>query len=348
MLSDDAFGRPRATDNDTSSALHHPPPGLQMAFALGDESTVDAALQQSPSPTAFQRPREARKNNGPEASVPGALSGGSRPSDKDGRDGRPSSSKGPPPVEAPRSSDDFTTTTTPRLDSPAYRPSGVSNPSQPMTPILLGTSASASALSSVSSRRNSLSGSLDLGSQALSIDGGETDKEAHSTMMDSGSAPQLIMPSIKMPSRRPFTETGKAMGRLKVLIAGDSGIGKTSLVKAIVQSCEHIVHVDPIAPSPAASSVIRSSGTAASRRGSRRHSSRPEVGTAQITEIFASTKPYPEWWSDLDDSRILKRRKSLGDTVLDRNVCFVDTPGYGCGSSVSLLVHSPPNNQGKK
>lgn len=44
-----------------------------------------------------------------------------------------------------------------------------------------------------------------------------------SSMMDSGSAPQLVMPSIKMPSRRPFTEEGKNMGRLKVLLAGDSG-----------------------------------------------------------------------------------------------------------------------------
>ena len=40
------------------------------------------------------------------------------------------------------------------------------------------------------------------------------------------SAPQLVMPSIKMPSRRPFTERGKAMGRLKVMIAGDSGMAK--------------------------------------------------------------------------------------------------------------------------
>ena len=39
-----------------------------------------------------------------------------------------------------------------------------------------------------------------------------------------GSAPQLVMPSIKMPSRRPFTERGKAMGRLKILVAGDSGM----------------------------------------------------------------------------------------------------------------------------
>ena len=37
------------------------------------------------------------------------------------------------------------------------------------------------------------------------------------------SAPQLIMPSIKMPSRRPFTDRGKDFGRLKILIAGDSG-----------------------------------------------------------------------------------------------------------------------------
>lgn len=323
MLGDDAFGRPRATDNDTPSALHAPP-APQMTYALGDESTVDVSLQQSSA--AFQRPREMRKHNGHE--IPGsaaAAAGGSRPSDKDGRDGRPSSSKGP--VEALKS-DDFPMS---RPDSPVYRSSGVSNPSQPMTPIFLGTSAGASALSSVSSRRNSLSGSLDLGSQAVSTDG-ETDKETPSNMMDSGSAPQLIMPSIKMPSRRPFTEAGKSMPRLKVLIAGDSGIGKTSLVKAIVQSCEHIVHVDPITPSPA-SSVIRAAATP--RRGSRRHSSRPEVGTTQVTEIFASTKPYPEWWSDLDDSRILKRRKSVGDTVLDRNICFVDTPGYGCGSSVS-------------
>ena len=37
------------------------------------------------------------------------------------------------------------------------------------------------------------------------------------------SAPQLIMPSIKMPSRRPFTTRGKSVGRLKIMLAGDSG-----------------------------------------------------------------------------------------------------------------------------
>src|SRR5690554_4205484 len=36
-------------------------------------------------------------------------------------------------------------------------------------------------------------------------------------------APQFIMPEITMPSRRPFTEKGKRIGRLKIMIAGDSG-----------------------------------------------------------------------------------------------------------------------------
>lgn len=59
-------------------------------------------------------------------------------------------------------------------------------------------------------------------SQAV-LSSGEEDKDMGSDMIDSGSAPQLVMPSIKMPSRRPFTERGKNMGRLKVLVAGDSG-----------------------------------------------------------------------------------------------------------------------------
>lgn len=60
--------------------------------------------------------------------------------------------------------------------------------------------------------------------------------------------------------------------------------------------------------------------------------------TSKITEVFASTKAYPAWWSDLEESRILRRRKSMGDSVLERNLCFVDTPGYGNKTSVSSPV----------
>lgn len=58
--------------------------------------------------------------------------------------------------------------------------------------------------------------------------------------------------------------------------------------------------------------------------------------TLQITEVYASTRAYPAWWSDLEESRVLRRRKSMGDSVLERNLCFVDTPGYGNQTSVGV------------
>jgi hypothetical protein len=52
-----------------------------------------------------------------------------------------------------------------------------------------------------------------------------------------------------------------------------------------------------------------------------------------LTEIHASTKPYPHWWTDVEETRVLRRRKSSVDVVLERNICFVDTPGYVEGQS---------------
>jgi GTPase SAR1 family protein len=130
------------------------------------------------------------------------------------------------------------------------------------------------------------------------------------------------------------------MGRLKVLIAGDSGIGKTSLIKAIVQSCDHIVHVDPTNPSPISLPQRGSTGGPVRHGTKERPNSRLDTGTTQITEVYASTKPYPEWWSELDDSRVLRRRKSIDEAVLERNICFVDTPGYSSAPSVS--DYAPP------
>ena len=58
------------------------------------------------------------------------------------------------------------------------------------------------------------------GSQAILS---SEDDEVDHLRQTQEAAPQLIMPSIKMPSRRPFTERGKDIGRLKILIAGDAG-----------------------------------------------------------------------------------------------------------------------------
>ncbi|CAI7640560.1 unnamed protein product [Penicillium glandicola] len=192
--------------------------------------------------------------------------------------------------------------------------------SRPLTPLTLGIPDDPSSLpSSPKSISNQSLRPLDdisitdeINSQAVGS-GDEDEMPYGSQFLAPGGASQFIMPSIKMPSRRPFTERGKAMGRFKVLLAGSPGSGKTSLIKSIVQTCDDIVHVDTIPQ-------VASSG--------RRRPSRPRSrgSLTATTEIYASTKPYPSWWSDLEDSRVLQRRKSIGEIVLERNLCFVDTP----------------------
>lgn len=99
------------------------------------------------------------------------------------------------------------------------------------------------------------------------------------------------------------------------------GSGKTSLLKAIVQVHEDIVHVDPLPQS------FNQSEAQGDRRtfGKATNPNHHLRGGASFSEIYASTKPYPSWWSDLEDSRILRRKKSMGDVVLERNLCFVDS-----------------------
>lgn len=105
------------------------------------------------------------------------------------------------------------------------------------------------------------------------------------------------------------------------------GIGKTSLIKSIVQVCEDIVHVDPV---PTNTALGARHGTSSRRAGD-------AESTGKISEVYASTRPYPHWWSEIDESKVLRRRKSRGgmdEQVIERNLTFVDTPGYGSGTSV--------------
>lgn len=60
-------------------------------------------------------------------------------------------------------------------------------------------------------------------SQAIESGDEETADNAPSSTLMQDSAPQLIMPSIRMPSRRPFTENGKQLGKFKVLVTGAKG-----------------------------------------------------------------------------------------------------------------------------
>ena len=113
------------------------------------------------------------------------------------------------------------------------------------------------------------------------------------------------------------------------------GVGKTSLIKSIVQTCEDIVHVDPLSPSLPSLDQLR-----AQRPPSRQKKRLSINSTHQITEVYASTRAYPAWWTDIEESNVLRKRKSFGESVMERNVCFVDTPGYNSGLSMMDTINS--------
>lgn len=121
--------------------------------------------------------------------------------------------------------------------SPASQPHGQPhhpspNPnivtSLPMTPLTLGSPAEPSSLPSSpkSTSTRSLKPFDEISNQdeaeAEALNFGESTERFDSSQLHD-SAPQLVMPSIKMPSRRPFTQRGKNMGRFKILVAGAAG-----------------------------------------------------------------------------------------------------------------------------
>lgn len=61
-----------------------------------------------------------------------------------------------------------------------------------------------------------------LSSSAISDDS-DLDISNHEESVTS-SFPQLIMPKVNMPVRKAFTERGRTMGKLKVMVVGDSGL----------------------------------------------------------------------------------------------------------------------------
>ncbi|ESZ95099.1 hypothetical protein SBOR_4510 [Sclerotinia borealis F-4128] len=316
---DDAYpGRSRSTsinDNDLTPLANRTQP-QQMSYFLADERTLDSGEAQ---PIRVPlKPRDFMKNStyGVESieTTINSLSEGS--GDEDGKFDRAREKFKKNLAEKLQSVGDLRS----RSPKPSYDISGTTSPtrpstteaSRPYTPMSLYSAAPGSIISSPDSRgSDSESLNDEISSQAI-LSGGE-DEQNVPAMMDSGSAPQLVMPSIKMPS-----------------------VGKTSLIKAIVQVCEDIVHVDPLSTTPAPVPDKRRDSRKQARSGGDAQT------TTQITEIYASTKAYPSWWSEVDESKILRRRKSIGDSVLERNLCFVDTPGYGnktsCLEAISPVV----------
>lgn len=79
-----------------------------------------------------------------------------------------------------------------------------------------------------------------------------------------------------------------------------------SLIQAIAHSCEHIVHIDPVA----------------------------STSHDEFSEMWASTKPRPWWQGGYEHTNSMRRRSSTGE-ILDRNLCFVVRSAFHRPASVS-------------
>lgn len=218
-------------DNDTTPLAPRSQPS-QMTYFFADENSIGDAQAHSPQIHPKQKESPKGSTYGVE-SLETTISSLAQDSDDQEEKARIARGSWKNNLRQSRPSDDDMAAS---ISSSTNGESGDTSPSRqrrtsqapisrPFTPLSYGSPAPPSFISSPGSRRNSDAGSSldDNNSQAITSSG-EEDRGMGSELIDSGSAPQLVMPSIKMPSRRPFTDKGKNMGRLKVLVAGDSGM----------------------------------------------------------------------------------------------------------------------------
>lgn len=215
-------------DHDSITPTSTPCHGAPTSFFLATESMLrkshgDAEHQALDSTYGVKSLPEASLVDKPETEV--TESSGQESEEHDGRRRstlRASTSARDPSLEgAACATDDGTDSPPlglPRLPSTLPSVSSLSQDSQGISHSLPSSPKSTSTRSGQRSERDSV---YDGASQAIASSEDEADIDHWHGQQDL--APQLIMPSIQMPSRRPFTERGQSLGKLKILLAGDSG-----------------------------------------------------------------------------------------------------------------------------
>lgn len=108
-----------------------------------------------------------------------------------------------------------------RTTSTPLTPFNVDTPSRLPTPAFPSTPTSVSLHSLKLSDEES---TLDEVSSQVVTSSGEEEDAVEPQQSALSSFPQLVMPSIQMPTRKPFTTKGKQMGKIKILVAGQAGM----------------------------------------------------------------------------------------------------------------------------
>ena len=218
---------------DVTTPMPLPGNGVPTTFFMATESMLDSS-----STTAIDTSTESSFGVRSLESTVGGTEGEDTTQDRDGSLSRESSlrksiRKGKLVKKPDYTSDtsDHPSATGSPDKSPAPRPQRLhftETVMQNVTPASFASPAPGSSLPS--SPKSTSTRSLRLSDEDSAEDGGSQaimssgDEDGEPPPGPQATPPQLIMPSITMPIRRPFTERGKCMGRLKVLLAGASGI----------------------------------------------------------------------------------------------------------------------------
>lgn len=153
-------------------------------------------------------------------------------------------------------------------------------------------------------------------------------------------SPKLVMPKVFLPTRRPFTTDGLALGKLKILVTGDSGTGKSMLIKAIAQASQGIVYIDDI-PSFVKENDVVWEQAASTKPCLNFHKpfdfEDPERSMQEFlydySVISPDQKPRAQHPSVIHSSKVCTE-----SSAFEKNVCFVDTLGYGSFTNASKCI----------
>ncbi|KAF2155839.1 hypothetical protein K461DRAFT_318509 [Myriangium duriaei CBS 260.36] len=175
----------------------------------------------------------------------------------------------------------------------------------------------------------------DSASQAVFSSSGEEDEEVRIkpepiSATSAAPGPQLIMPSLALPSRRPFTEQGSRMGSLRLLVTGQRGVGKSALIHELLDCCPDIVH----SQTPR---ILRSMD------------GRDGV-ISPVMEISASTRTVPKWKMLAADQHSTSSLRAE-NVMLERNISILECDAHNVLELVedqsrnALVVDSLNNTQ---
>lgn len=169
-----------------------------------------------------------------------------------------------------------------------------------------------------------------------------TDPATGFTNFQPFASPKLVMPKVFLPTRRPFTTDGLALGKLKILVTGDSGTGKSMLIKAIAQASQGIVYIDDI-PSFVKESDVLWEQAASTKPCLNFHKSFDfeDTETSMLESLYdysynvigPDQKPRAQHPSVTQPSTV-----SSESCAFEKNVCFVDTLGYGSFTDASRCI----------